>query len=95
MIDPDVFVKAAKLIANEKEEFACYAIIKTSKNFSKNRKHMEIFCNIYEPQINNNRAAWLTELDDPSTVAHTKIGKTRRVLALLFAAEIARDGGIE
>jgi hypothetical protein len=90
-----VLTKAAKLIENGTSAFACLAITKASDNYYLTYEAILYIKNIYEPYENNpGTRAWLSEHGDSSTDANTQTGRSRRIIALLLAAEIAKDGGL-
>lgn len=97
-LKPSTFVRAAELIAASKENYACRAIDRVEGNRSstgdETSKARKLFSNIYNPD----RAFlyfgnWFGSM---ATSDAEKIAEMRqvRIFALLFAAEIAKGGGL-
>lgn len=93
-MNPKVFRKAAELIGIELDldrypiQFACHAI-KAVTGYVVSAEHIEFFEYWFKPQ-GSTKHAWLDEND---CVYRSELGRERRRIALLLAAEILESGG--
>lgn len=90
-VNPETFIVAARLIAEFKDEFACLAITKSSLIWDLNERCEAscLFEELYyeDADLSPGTMIWWTKGSD-------KQNRAARVIALLLAAEVAKDGGL-
>ncbi len=82
MVDPNVYRKAAELIANSETRYACLAIGRANSYQYSYPSPSELFINMFSPE-DGTRYWWGFQTSEKSQMA--------RSLALLFMAEIASE----
>ena len=85
-LNPDIYRKAANLIFEGSEEYACHAIT-TVENISSfgESSHKRLFLDIFDPRDGNH--AFFGPVSDKQT-------QLARQLALLLTAEIVEEGNL-